>query len=380
MKKVFAMLMVLVLVLGGTALAETQLTYDGVVVAGRTEPITMPFGGRIGSLSVKKGDPVREGDILATIATTLEYAPVEGTIAGLYGEEGDATSSVTERYNAVLFIEPTRKYTIEANSEKAFNSSENYFLHRGERVYMTCTADGTHTGTGIITDVTDNGYNIEVTGGEFVLDEKVYVYRSEDRAKESRLGKGKVKRAAAVAVKGTENASILKMHVKNGDFVERGEVLFETVEGVLNGYYAPDNNIKSPVTGIITDASKNPGETVSKGDTLMTVVPSDSFQVEFEVPEEELFSLKEGQSVTMELRWDSTADKIYSGKIISISHKSEDAKEGSDKTVYKAYASFEPDERIRLGMTMYIYINEDEEPEAGEPAVTAPEDEPAEEP
>ena len=380
MKKVFAMLMVLVLVLGGTALAETQLTYDGVVVAGRTEPITMPFGGRIGTLSVKKGDPVREGDVLATIATTLEYAPVEGTIAGLYGEEGDATSSVTERYNAVLFIEPTRKYTIEANSEKAFNSSENYFLHRGERVYMTCTAAGTHTGTGIITDVTDTGYNIEVTGGEFVLDEKVYVYRSEDRAKESRLGKGKVKRAAAVAVKGTENASILKMHVKNGDFVERGEVLFETVEGVLNGYYAPDNNIKSPVTGIITDASKNPGETVSKGDTLMTVVPSDSFQVEFEVPEEELFSLKEGQNVTMELRWDSTADKIYSGKIISISHKSEDAKEGSDKTVYKAYASFEPDERIRLGMTMYIYINEDEEPEADEPAVTAPEDESAEEP
>ena len=298
MKKVFAMLMVLVLVLGGTALAETQLTYDGVVVAGRTEPITMPFGGRIGTLSVKKGDPVREGDVLATIATTLEYAPVEGTIAGLYGEEGDATSSVTERYNAVLFIEPTRKYTIEANSEKAYNSSENYFLHRGERVYMTCTADGTHTGTGIITDVTDTGYNIEVTGGEFVLDEKVYVYRSEDRAKESRLGKGKVKRAAAVAVKGTENASILKMHVKNGDFVERGEVLFETVEGVLNGYYAPDNNIKTPVTGIITDASKNPGETVSKGDTLMTVVPSDSFQVEFEVPEEELFSLKEGQNVT----------------------------------------------------------------------------------
>ena len=45
MKKVFAMLMVLVLVLGGTAMAETQLTFDGKVVAGKTEPITVPFGG-----------------------------------------------------------------------------------------------------------------------------------------------------------------------------------------------------------------------------------------------------------------------------------------------------------------------------------------------
>ena len=381
MKKVFAMLMVLVLVLGGTAMAETQLTYDGTVVAGKTEPITVPFGGKIGTLSVRKGDPVKEGDVLATISTTLEYAPVEGTVAGLYAQEGDSTGSITERYNAVLFIEPTRKYTIEANSEKAYNSSENYFLHRGERVYMACTADGTHTGTGIITDVTDNGYNIEVTGGEFVLDEKVAIYRAENRAKESRLGSGKVKRATAVAVKGGESSSILKLHVKNGDFVERGEVLFETVDGVLDGYYAPDNKIKSPVTGIVSEAEKNPGEAVGKGDILMKVVPSDSFQVEFEVPEEELFCLSEGQSVTMELRWDNTADKTYSGKIISISHKSEDAKEGSDKNVYKAYASFEPDERIRLGMTMYIYINEQDEPEADEPAAAEPaEEEPAAEP
>ena len=34
MKKVFSMLMALVLVLGGTALYETELTYEGKVVDG----------------------------------------------------------------------------------------------------------------------------------------------------------------------------------------------------------------------------------------------------------------------------------------------------------------------------------------------------------
>ena len=34
------------------------------------------------------------------------------------------------------------------------------------------------------------------------------------------------------------SGSILKMHIGNGDFVERGELLFETVTGTLDGLYA----------------------------------------------------------------------------------------------------------------------------------------------
>ena len=105
----------------------------------------------------------------------------------------------------------------------------------------------------------------------------------------------------------------------------------------------------------------------------MKVAPSKSFQVEFDVPEEDLFLLEEGAPVEMELRWDSNSEKIYTGKIISISRMNEEPKEGTDKKVYKAYASFEPDERIRLGMSMLIYLKESapaeetttaEEPEA----------------
>ena len=369
MKKGIAMLLVLALALGGTALAETELSYEGEVVAGETVPIAAPFGGRMGKVPLKAGDPVLEGDTVGVIQTTLNYAPVEGTIAGVYAAEGDATEGIIERYKAVMYIEPTHKYTIEANSEKAYNSSENYFLHRGERVYLTCITDGTHTGTGIITDVTDSGYTVEVTGGEFYLEEKVYVYRSEDRAKESRLGKGKVKTTTPVEVKGS--GCVLKMHVKNGDFVERGELLFETVEGVLDGYYAPDNNVRSPVTGVVSEVAKAAGDTVAKGETLMKVVPSKSFLVQFDVPEGDLFSLKEGETVTMELRWDNTAERIYKGKIVSIARMSEAQKsetEKSDKKVYKAYASFEADENIRLGMTMLInYLADGAEPADAEP-------------
>ena len=356
MKKVFAILMALVLVLGGTALAETELSYEGKVVAGETIPVAAPFGGRMGEVPLHKGDPVQEGDTLATIKTTLNYAPVEGTVTGLYVAEGDNTEDINARYEASLYIEPTRKYTVDANSEKAFNTNDNYFIHLGERVYLKCTQDGTHEGTGMVTKLSETGYTIEVTGGEFYLDEKVYVYRDEKYSKEKRIGKGTVKRAAAVPVKGA--GSVLRLHVKSGDFVERGELLFETVEGVLDGYYAPDNTVKSPVTGVIESVEKNPGDTAAKGDTLVKIAPTKSFQVEFDVPEEDLFLLEEGAPVEMELRWDSSSEKLYTGKIVSISRMNEDPKEGTDKKVYKAYASFEPDERIRLGMSMLIYLNE----------------------
>ena len=69
----------------------------------------------------------------------------------------------------------------------------------------------------------------------------------------------------------------------------------------------------------------------------------------------------------MELYWDNASEKTYTGVITAISHMNEEQKEGSDKKVYRAYASFEPDERIRLGMTMLIYPAEKTE-DTGTPA------------
>ena len=63
MKKLFAMLMVLALVLGSAAMAE-ELSYDGQVVAGETVPVAAPFGGRMGEVKLRAGDPVAAGDTL----------------------------------------------------------------------------------------------------------------------------------------------------------------------------------------------------------------------------------------------------------------------------------------------------------------------------
>ena len=353
MKKFFALLLAMLLALSLPALSEPEMSYEGTVVAGETVPVSVPYGGRVEEMFVRAGSWVREGDPVGSVGTTLNFAPVEGTVTGLNAGEGDSAETVAERYGAVLFLEPTHRYMLEATDEKAFNNSENHYIHLGERVWLTCVSDGSHKGTGMVSALTESGFNIEVTGGEFYLDEKVDIFRTEDLAKEGRIGRGTVKRAKPLEIKGT--GSILKMHVRNGDFVERGELLFETVEGVLDGMYAPSGSVLCPRTGVVTSAEKAAGDTVSKGETLIKVAPASSFQVQFDIPESDVFSLREGQAVTMELYWDNQEGRTYPGTITSISYMNEEQKEGAARKTYRACASFTPDERIRLGMTMVVY-------------------------
>ncbi len=362
MRKALALILALALGMSvcAMAMADAEFSYEGTVVAGETVPVTVPYGGKLTGVTVRAGGLVRAGDVLGEIRATPTFAPVEGTITGLYAVEGDSTESISERYGAVLYIEPTHRYTIAATSDKAFNSSENYFIHLGEKVYMSCVSDGSHTGTGIVSALTDSGYNIEVTGGDFYLNEKVEIYRNSEKNKESRIGRGTVGRAKPVAVKGS--GSIVKLHVANGDFVERGEALFETADGVLDGLYAPDNKVICPADGVLSSVDKNNGDTVAKGDTMAKLIPTASFQVQFEIPESDLFSIHEGQKASMELYWDNAeGGNHYTGVITAISHISEETKTATDKKVYKAWATFEPDERVRLGMTMILYPGAAEE-------------------
>ena len=275
---------------GAAALAE--LSFAGHVVAETTDTVNAPFGGLVDSVDVRAGDTVGIGDPVATLETTKVYATADGVVGGVFAEPGDDTEGIVERYGAVVYIEPTNRYTVSATTEKAYNSSETKYVHIGERVYLSCTKDGTHTGTAVVTsiggsassggDSGDGGgssgssggitsYTLEITGGEFYMGETVGIFRSRDYDSSSRIGRGTVEQNAAIAVKGS--GSVLKMHVSVGDPVERGELLFETVTGTLDGLYAVDNRIVSNVAGVVASVDAAPGTSVEKGAKLITIDP-----------------------------------------------------------------------------------------------------------
>ena len=355
-----ALIALLVLALGAPALA--QVTFQGTVVSRETTAISAPFGGLIDEISLRKGDLIRVGDPVASIRTTKVYAEMDGVVSGIFAKEGDQTEGITERYGGVMYLEPVNKYVVSATTEKAYNSSATKYIHIGEKVYLSCTKDGTHVGTAVVTKieaVDDNGntpYSLEVTSGEFYMGETVGIYRDSSHASQSRIGRGTIQQNAAVPVKGT--GSVLKVHVQVGDRVERGEVLFETVEGVLDGLYAVDNTIYSPLDGFVATVDAAQGSAVEKGGKLITVFPTDAMQIEMKVSELDLAEIHEGDKVSIEFEWDADGALQLEGVVTGISSVGDEKAEGSTNSdaQYSAYVDFTPVDSVRLDMSVIVYV------------------------
>ena len=362
-KKSFAVALAvgLALLLGAPALA--QATFQGSVISRETTAVSAPFGGLIDDISLRKGDVIHVGDPVATIKTTKVYAEMDGVVSGVFAREGDQTEGITERYGGVMYLEPVNKYLVSATTEKAYNSSATKYVHIGERVYLSCTKDGTHVGTAVVTkisDVDDSGntpYTLEVIGGEFYMGETVGIYRDSAYATESRIGRGTIQQNAAVPVKGT--GSVLKLHVQVGDRVERGEVLFETVEGVLDGLYAVDNTIYSPLDGFVASVEATQGSAVEKGGKLISVFPKDAMQIEMKVSELDLNEIHEGDKVSIEFEWDADGALQLEGVVSGISSVGEEKTENSSGDAqYSAYADFTPVDSVRLDMSVIVYVQD----------------------
>ena len=367
--RVCILAVVLATILSAQALA--QATFDGSVVSKETVAISAPFGGLVDKITLRKGDVLHVGDPVATIATTKVYAPADGVVSGVFAREGDDTEGITTRDGAVMYLEPTNKYIVSATTEKAYNSSATKYVHIGEKVYLSCTKDGSHVGTAVVTTISEadesgnTPYKLEVTGGEFYMGETVGIYRDSSYKSSSRIGRGTIQQNTAIAVKRT--GSVLKLHVQAGDRVERGELLFETVEGALDGLYAMDNTLVSALDGIVATVDVAPGASVEKGAKLITVYPDDAMQIEIKVSELDMKDIAEGDRVAIEFEWDVDGVLRLEGVVSGISHVNAEQAEGSasSDSEYSAYVDFEPVEGVRLGMSVIVYVLEDSGETAG---------------
>ncbi len=372
-KKLLSCLLAVLLAALTGAQALAQLSFSGTVISRETVAVSAPFGGLVEDIALRKGDPVHIGDAVATIKTTKVYAEMDGVVSGVFAREGDDTEGITNRYGGVMYLEPINKYVVAATTEKAYNSSDTKYVHIGERVYLSCTKDGTHVGTAVVTSVSEvdesgnTPYKLEVTGGEFYMGESVGIYRDANHASDSRIGRGTIQQNAAIPVKGT--GSVLKLHVQVGDHVERGEVLFETVEGVLDGLYAVDNTIPSPLDGIVASVEVAQGSAVEKGGRLITVYPSDAVQIEIKDSELDLNEIHEGDRVSIEFEWDADGALLLDGTVSAISRVGAEKADGSSggDAEYSAYVDFTPVDSVRLDMSVIVYV-QDADVEPAEPA------------
>lgn len=370
------------LLVTGSALAESDYDFDATVVCVHPAYVTADIGGTVASVPVLAGEKVESGDVIAELNTTKIYATTDGTVTGVFAEAGDSVSAITDRYGALMYIEPASKYTIAASTANSYNASANKYVHVGEHVYLSCTSDGDHTGEGFVSAVSGEDFTVEVTSGSFYMGETVSVFREDSLASKTRIGRGEIERIENVAVTGGAvseagtggsassgsgtSASVVQIHVADGDTVKAGDLLIETLSGEYDALYCTGTALTTDQEGILAEVNASVGNSVNKGDIIATLYPQENLQLKIALNESDLSALAVGDAVQISFNWNEDADdaSTYTGTVSEIlytavegeSLSGQESAEGisGDSAAYAAYIDFEAGEEIRLGMTAIV--------------------------
>lgn len=369
MTGILAVMMCAMMILPG-AVGES-LTLGGTVIPAESVPVYAPIGGTVDSVSVQAGQRVQADDTMYTMKTVKIYADRDGTVSGIFAAPGDDAESVSTQYGAVLYLEGTVRYTVSASTNNAYGSAETKYVHPGENVWMVCRSNTARRGTGIITSVTDNSYQIEVADSNFITGDSVDIYRDATYLATQRIGRGTVNRTSPTAV--TATGAIVRIAVEDGTQVRRGDLLLETLEGTFDGYIMGGTAVKAGQAGVVGSVAVQAGEATQKGTAAAVIYPTDRMIAEAVVTEDDCNRIHEGDPVTVEMETDES--KVFAGKVLMISSIAE---EGTEEVSYRIAVEFAPDDSIRFGMSAVITAGDEDEPEAKAAEKTA-EDETAEE-
>lgn len=329
MKRIISMCLAL-LAVSAPAIAEV---FTGVTIARNTIAIAADAGGTVDEVYIQPGSSVKEGERIAQLRTKKVFARQNGTIARIHAKEGQ------EAEGTVLEIAPVSRYTIHCTAESAYDSISSNLVHIGETLYMKCTANGTHQGSGRIYSIDGSTYMLETTGGEFYVGETVYLYRDAEYAYKHLLGTGTVVSSAAEAYE--SEGRIATIHVSENEYVEKGELLYEIIEG-------ESSDIVSPADGIITACEAGGGANVDENQIIATLAPYDEILVSVQVDEDQIGQIAIGDSAALSYTGDRE-ERLIPGTVIDISDLVQDG-------TYIAYIA--PEEApAQIGRTVEVRID-----------------------
>ena len=207
-------------------------------------------------------------------------------------------------------------------------------------MYIKCTAKSTHCGVGLITQIDGDEYRVLAIGGELYVGETVYLYRDEDFSTKQRVGIG------TVVANDTEiydaEGTIVRLHVEEGEYVERGELLYEIAGG--------ETEILAPKSGIVVGMNVQQGDRIDEEQAILTLVPEGLLCIEIHVDEISVSQIAEGDMVEITYPFDPQ-EEIRTG---IVSETSRIAGENG----YSVKILPDSLEDLKLGMTVEVRIRE----------------------
>lgn len=318
MKKAIATLVICSLLAVTPALAEQDLTglpiADGVVASAAFTDITAPFSGTLASFDLSVGDAVASGQTLMRYVTNDVFASEAGVVKAVFAATGDDATAVTARYGGLVGLEPAVGWQVLATTEGAAAGNEYKILHLGETLYFKTTGNNGSDGVGRVVAVSGKAYTVDVLTGDFDLNDSVTLYRRDNYAAASCVGKGDVNRREALLFAGA--GRVADVAVREGETVTAGQKLFSLVSAdAAPAAAAPD--VLCQTDGVVEQVLVAPGQQVWKGQALLRVDQTDMLEVRADVDEADLGTLAVGDLVPVTL--DMQPNKVLMATVTRIS-------------------------------------------------------------
>lgn len=349
MKKCMALLLALMMLTAAPALAAEVVTANGVVRSEYVEQLTAPFSGVLLPFDWAYGDQVAEGDLLFEMLTQKVYAPADGTMQAVFAGEGDLCEDVLMLYGSVATMTRANEQVIHADTENAYDDDETPVVHAGQEVYLRQTDDKDNKGKGWIIAVDGSNYTVELTSGVFDDEEDVEIFSDENMGTKTKLGSGTVARQPDLPLTGS--GRVLKMYVEQGDRIQKGQLLFETVSPDAEPD-AASASIVSPVAGALELGYLVSGQQVYKGQLLCTVHDLSALEVVAQVDEVDLDRIAVGDSLNMV--FDRYPDKTVTGMVTEIAGMGV-AKQNA--VYYDVVLSFTAGFEVVPGMNVTVWLS-----------------------
>ncbi len=326
------------------AWAQT-VSFDGTVTSARTVELYAASDAIVERIPVTVGQHVLADDVVAKMRTDKVYAQVDGVVTAVFGQAGDLTDTIAERYGAVMYIEDAQTYVVTASAQYAYDSVEAKTVHVGETVFLRSRTEQTRTGEGVITFIDGTAYTVHVTSGDFIVGESVNLYRDEGYADESRLGRGDIERNSPITVTGS--GRIISLHAQPGDTVERGNLLMETLAGS-----GQSCELLAGVDGVVASIQVSQGDAASENEVLAVIWPDDAMQIALEVGEADLPLFAVGDEVDVAFERDAGSIDMKG----TVSFISAVPSETGENALYAIHILFSPEDSVRYGMHATVTV------------------------
>ena len=303
---VFTALLLALTLVCACALAATA---NATIVAPDTVKITAPFAGTLLPFDLTATQEVAAGEALFELDTIPVYAAQSGTVAAVFAKAGDDASGVQSRYGSLAVIEPTLALYVDADTAQAYDDDDNRYLHAGETLYLKC---GNEKGTGVVTSVSGKNYIVEILTGSYDVDDTVRCFRESSMPNDSETGRGKVKRYDDVSV--VSDGRVARVHVKPGDSVQVGDLLFEMIDAQSARNASPV--ITAPASGAVSALYVASGAQVYRGALLCEIADLSTLELSVEVDELDIDKIRIGDVLAFTL--DAYDGQTFSGAVTEV--------------------------------------------------------------